>query len=90
MHVASFCQGSTASLALCADELLDLWNNPIVVGLRTYYVVVAQILMDGPGRSKYCRCEGSNALAGCNVCDVTGDVLLFVHVLYMFSTCAIV
>ena len=72
MHVATFCQGSTASLDMCAKELLDLWNHPIVIDDRTYYVVVAQILMDGPGRSKYCRCEGTNSFAGCNICDVTG------------------
>ena len=76
MHVASFCQGSTASLDVCAQELLDLWNNPIVIGCRTYYVVVAQILMDGPGRSKYCKCEGTNSFAGCNICDVTGMYML--------------
>jgi hypothetical protein len=70
------CQGSTASLDVCAQELLDLWNNPIVIGCRTYYVVVAQILMDGPGRSKYCKCEGTNSFAGCNICDVTGMYML--------------
>jgi hypothetical protein len=72
MHVASFCQGSTASLDLCAQELLDLWQHPIIIGERNFYVIVAQIVMDGPGRTKYCKCQGTNALAGCNICDVKG------------------
>jgi hypothetical protein len=41
MHVASFCEGSTASLDVFAHELLDLWNNPITVEGITYYVMVS-------------------------------------------------
>jgi hypothetical protein len=72
LHVAAFCQGSTASLDLCAKELLDLWHNPITIGGKIFYVMVSQILMDGPGRVKYCKCQSTNAFSGCNLCDVTG------------------
>jgi hypothetical protein len=70
MHVASFCDGAAASQDVLADELLDLWNNPITFEGKTYYVMVSQILMDGPGRSKYCQCRGTTSLDGCNICDV--------------------
>ena len=72
MHVATFCKGSTASLDIFSQELLDLWNHPIEVDGKMYYVMVSQIVMDGPGRLKYCKCQGTTALAGCNLCDVTG------------------
>ena len=81
MHVASFCQGSVASLDLFAKELLDLWNHPIVVDGQEYYVMVSQIVMDGPGRSKYCKCSSTTSLAGCNICDVTGKCAIW-HELY--------
>ena len=72
MHVASFCDGATASQEVLADELLDLWNNPIELNGKKYYVMVSQILMDGPGRSKYCKCRPTTSHDGCNLCDVDG------------------
>ena len=76
MHVASFCKGSPASLDIFAIELLDLWKDPIVVDGKRYYVMVSQIVMDGPGRSKYCKCQATTSLAGCNLCDVKGESIL--------------
>jgi hypothetical protein len=78
LHVATFCEGSKASLQLFAEELLNLWENPIVVDNVTYYVMVAQILMDGPGRAKFCRCSTAASYAGCPLCDVEGK---FLHLL---------
>ena len=78
MHVATFCKGSTASLDVFAQELLDLWNHPIEVDGKMFYVMVSQIVMDGPGRAKYCKCQATTSLAGCNLCDVTGDLMSYV------------
>lgn len=86
MHVASFCKGSAASLDIFALELLDLWKDPIVVDGRRYYVMVSQIVMDGPGRSKYCKCQATTALAGCNLCDVKGKSN-FTMILCQFTMC---
>ena len=74
MHVGSFCEGTVASLDMFAKELLSLWNNPISVDGQAYYVMVSQVVMDGPGRSKYCKCTTTVAHAGCNICDMTGTV----------------
>lgn len=68
LHVASFCHGIAASQTMLAEELLDLWNNPIVVDDDRYYVVVSQILMDGPGRTKYTKCRSTTSFQGCNIC----------------------
>jgi len=68
LHVASFCNGVEASQVLLAEELLDLWENPIEIDGDTYYVMVAQILMDGLGRVKYTKVRGSNSFEGCNIC----------------------
>jgi hypothetical protein len=69
LHVASFCDGAVASQKVFADELLDLWRNPISIGKKTYYVVVSQILMDGPGCTKYTRTRSTNSHEGCNICQ---------------------
>jgi len=74
LHVASFCDGAIASQEVMADEMLDLWKNPIRVNTKTYYVVISQILMDGPGRTKYTRCRSTNSKEGCNICDQPGRV----------------
>jgi hypothetical protein len=72
LHVASFCNGAEASQQVLAEELLDLWENPIEVDGDRYYVVVAQILMDGPGRSKYTKCRPTTSFDGCNICCLPG------------------
>jgi len=77
MHVSSFCEGSTASLDIFAKELKELWEHPIVVDGVKYYVMVSQVLMDGPGRSKYCKCQTTTGHAGCNICSVTGILLVY-------------
>jgi hypothetical protein len=51
MHIASFDDGSDASLNMFAHELLDLWQNPIVDNDGGQHIVVlGQILMDDKGR----------------------------------------
>lgn len=77
MHVGSFCEGSTASLDIFAKELKELWEYPIIVDGVAHYVMVSQVLMDGPGRSKYCKCQTTTAHAGCNICSVTGILLMY-------------
>lgn len=70
LHVASFCHGVDASQMVLAEELLFLFDEPIVVEEKSYYVVVAQIVMDGPGRSTYCKCRGTTSHSGCVICNV--------------------
>jgi hypothetical protein len=70
MHVASFCDGGMASQRVLADELLDLWHNPICVDNVNYYVVVSQTLFDGPGRSSYMQLRATTSFDGCGLCDV--------------------
>ena len=73
MHVLSFDHGSTAALDKCASELLDLYKNPIELNGKKYYVIVAQIIMDGQGRCKYCKLEGQRSFnGGCHTCDFKG------------------
>ena len=44
VHVASFDDGSEAGLKMFAEELLDLWHNPIVnVHGFKYYVVLGSV-----------------------------------------------
>ena len=73
MHIASFCRGYDVAIEMFAQEMLDLWRNPIVVGGITYYVMVAQIVMDGPARSKFTKCQSTaTSLHGCNICNLSG------------------
>ena len=72
MHMAAFDDGSRAALELFAEELLDLWNNPINVDEQLYYVVLGQILMDDKGRESACGVQGATSLAGCNICHFEG------------------
>ena len=73
LHVMAFDLGSTAALDKCAEELLDLFNNPIHLNGYKFYVMLAQIIMDGPGRSKYCKLQGQRGFAGgCHKCDFKG------------------
>ena len=51
MHVASFDDGSFAALNCFAQEMLDLWNDPIVIDGKGYFVVIGQILMDDKERA---------------------------------------
>ncbi len=65
--------GSTAALDKCAEELLDLFNNPIQLNGYKFHVMLAQIIMDGPGRCKYCKLQGQRGFAGgCHKCDFKG------------------
>jgi hypothetical protein len=59
MHVASFDDGSDAALVLFAEEMLYLWEHGIEVDGTTYYVCCPQIIMDGRGREKFCKCQVS-------------------------------
>jgi hypothetical protein len=62
MHLASFDNGSTAALEMFAEELLDLWNNPIIIDGISHYVIIGQILMDDKGRESFCGVQGSDIL----------------------------
>jgi len=68
MHIASFDDGSEASLIMFAEELRDLWENPIVVNGMKYIVALGQILMDDKGRESFCGVQGGTSKAGCNIC----------------------
>jgi hypothetical protein len=70
LHVASFCDGCEASQFVLGEDLYDLWASPIVIEGRSYYVVVAQALMDGPGRTSYMKLRATTSLDGCPLCDV--------------------
>jgi len=72
MHVASFDDGSDASLKMLAEELLDLWKNPITVNGNKHIVVLGQILMDDKGRESFCGVQGGTSGAGCNICHFEG------------------
>ena len=73
LHVASFDNGQDCSLDLFASELKSLYENPIRYEGKSYYVLVTQILMDGPGRNSFCKVLGPKAFAGgCNICDFKG------------------
>jgi hypothetical protein len=75
LHVASFDTGTRLPLTLLALELKSLFENPIEFKGYKYYVVVSQILMDGPGRNSFCKLIGPKAFSGgCNVCDFKGVV----------------
>jgi len=68
MHIASFDDGSEASLIMFAEELRDLWDTPIVVNGKKYIVALGQILMDDKGRESFCGVQGGTSKAGCNIC----------------------
>ena len=70
--MASFDDGSDASLKMLAEELLDLWKNPITVNGNKHVVVLGQILMDDKGRESFCGVQGGTAGAGCNICHFEG------------------
>jgi len=73
LHVMALDYGSTAALDKCAEELLDLFTNPIKLNGYNYYVILAQIIMDGQGRCKYCKMQGQRGFAGgCHKCDFKG------------------
>jgi hypothetical protein len=72
MHVASFDDGSFAALKVFAQEMLDLWNEPIVIDGKRYFVVIGQILMDDKGRESFCGVQGATSKAGCNICHFEG------------------
>ena len=73
LHVASYCQGYNVATEMFANEMLDLWHNPIVVDEVKYTVVVSQIVMDGPARTKFTKCQKTaTSLHGCNLCDFGG------------------
>jgi hypothetical protein len=69
LHVATMCNEAMASQKVFAEEMLDLWMDPIECNGVSYYCVVTQILMDGPGRQKYCRVRSTTSFDGCNICD---------------------
>jgi hypothetical protein len=52
MHMAAFDDGSMSSLAMFAEECLDLWLNPIECDGKQYYVAVGQLLMDDKSKQK--------------------------------------
>jgi len=72
MHIASFDNGSPAACQMLANELLDLWDNPIDIAGQRYVVVAGQIVMDGKGRESFCGVTGATSLAGCNLCHFEG------------------
>ena len=73
LHIASFCQGYEVATRMFAEEMLDLWKNPIIVNDIPHFVMVSQIVMDGPARSKFTKCQSSaTSLHGCNICDLSG------------------
>ncbi len=72
LHCASFDDGSEASVSLFCDELIHLWNNPIVVGSQQYKVCLISAVFDGPAYQKFTKTQGSQALAGCNKCHFPG------------------
>jgi hypothetical protein len=77
MHIASFDDGSDASLTMFAHELLDLWHHPIVDNKGGKHVVVlGQILMDDKGRESFCHVQGATSTAGCNICHFPGRTFL--------------
>lgn len=70
LHIASFCTGTNASQKVLVEELMTLIDHPIEVDGRRYYVVVAQALFDGPGRTSYMKVRSTNSKDGCPLCDV--------------------
>ena len=70
LHVASFCDGVDASQIVLADELMQLLLKPIEVDGIKYYVLVAQAIFDGPGRTKYMKLLATTSLQGCPLCEV--------------------
>ena len=73
LHVAAFDNGNDLPLEMFAKELLSLYENPIEFNGIKYLVIVSQIVMDGPGRSSFCKLLGHTALkGGCNLCDFKG------------------
>ena len=73
LHVAAFDNGNDSPLEMFAKELLSLYENPIEFNGIKYLVIVSQIVMDGPGRSSFCKLLGHAALkGGCNLCDFKG------------------
>ncbi len=61
LHIASFDNGLDCTLDLFAKDLKSLYENPISYEGDVYYVVVSQILMDGPGRNSFCKLLGPRA-----------------------------
>ena len=73
LHAASFDNGNDATLSMLANELRSLHEYPIECNGFKYYIMVSQILMNGPGRNSFCKLLGPAALkGGCNLCDFKG------------------
>ena len=73
MHVASFDKGSSAACQTFANELLDLYLNPIIDDLgKSWIVVVGQVIFDDKGRESFIGVQGGTSLAGCNICHFPG------------------
>ena len=54
MHVAAFDRGTRAACQTFANELLDLYLNPIVDSTgQSWIVVVGQVIFDDKGRESF-------------------------------------
>ena len=85
LHVMAFDNGSDAALDKCAEELQDLFLNPIISRGIRFYVIISQILMDGQGRNKYCKLEGQRGFSGgCHVCDFKGRAFGSKRTVYIY------
>ena len=72
MHVATLDSGNDGALQLFADELKDLWDNPIIIDDLKFRVALVYIAMDGPGLSKFTCSGGHGSYSGCQLCDLVG------------------
>ncbi len=57
---------------LFAEELLDLWENPIVHEGVEYKVALIAGIWDGKGYEKVTHTRGGSSHSGCNKCDFHG------------------
>ncbi len=57
---------------LFAEELLDLWENPIVYKGITFKVALISGIWDGKGYEKVTHTRGGSSHSGCNKCDFHG------------------
>ena len=72
MHCASFDDGSEATLSLFCEELLSLWNDPIIFNGKVYKVALISAVFDGKAYDKFTRTTGASAFEGCNKCHFEG------------------
>jgi hypothetical protein len=73
LHMVAIDDGGYCVFDALVKEFNDLWRNGIVVNGERWRVAIIRFVCDGKGLEKFTKTQGSNSLAGCNVCHFKGN-----------------